>query len=147
MTISQNWKIYQKPVDKYRIKLYNPSYKDGEVMYWKSKICSAVLLVDNSSGTGFSVGEDFKQTDCHRSYRRIGFPIDRISDLGRILLSQEHIRSCNSFISFISNACPWGRRYQIIFHDRQYTYNSGIIQMHGIWICGRRFYGIYISSG
>ena len=34
----------------------------------------------------------------------------------------------------------WGRRHQIIFHDRQHTYDWGIVSMHGVQFfgCGSR---------
>lgn len=102
-------------------------------MYWKGKVITAVFLTSGSSGTGYSVWEDIEQADCHRSDYRISFSGDGTSGLGHMVFSSERIGSDNSFVSFISNACPWGRRHQIIFHDRQYTYILGIIKVHVIW--------------
>lgn len=111
--------------------------KISEVMNWKSKDSAVVFYYIFGSSAGYSVWKDFQPTYRHRTVYRIFISDYGISGSGRIFFSKEHICSGDSFISIVSNACPWGRRYQIIFRDRQYTYNSGIIQMYGIWVFDR----------
>lgn len=107
-------------------------------MYWEGEAGSAAGVIEYGSSTGYSVWEDIEQADRHRSYDGIFLSDNGASDLGRVLFSSERIGSGYSFISFISNACPWGRRHQIIFHDRQLSYNLGIIQMYDVWVSGCR---------
>ena len=117
-------------------------------MNWKHKIHAAVLSADFCSGAGHWVWEDFEQTHCRGTFYR-----DPVSDVwvwvpGRILFSGEYFNPYHSFISFISNACPWGRRHQNIFHDRKHTYNRRIVQMYGVQCCcsGRRS-GVFSFGG
>ena len=106
-------------------------------MHWNGKADAAVWPFGYGGGRGCPVWQGVKPADRRRSYDRYFISIDGTSDLGRMYFSQEYFNSCHSFISIISDACPWGRRYQIIFHDGQFAYNLGICSVHGIqFSCG-----------
>ncbi len=109
-------------------------------MDWKYQTLAAVLFADSGGVAGSSERQGIKQADCRRSYDGPFIWPFGTPGMGCVLFSQEHIGSCHSFLSFISNACPWGRRYQIIFHDRRNTYIGRTVQLYGLqrFVCVRR---------
>ena len=107
-----------------------------EVVHWNSSGSLFIQPVSCGSSRRHSVWQGFEPAGCRRAFGRNCISGHRASGLGHILFSWECIDSRHSFISFISNACPWGRRHQIIFHGRKFSYDKGVIFLHGLQFCG-----------
>lgn len=118
-------------VDKEGILFYNPKYK-SEVMNWDSKNSVDAAASDDGGSHRRYNRQNQEPADCPGHF--IGFPLSDMGvwNCGPALICDTDILSGYRIVSFISYACPWGRRYQIVFHDWEYLEYKNFVLLYRV---------------